>query len=290
MIKKTIASSIKTLLSNPKLIRIAFLTTFWHTVYRLYLIIYFLNTLLISRYESWVQFSDAIFYIFNKIQEFDIIGLIIGFIIVIVIGNFLIYPIGEASIVYYIQNQGKKMASAITKGIKKFFLMFEYNGLWFAFWLYTITTITLRLLMMGILDNIILKIIIIFWFIIVLFATFFRPYTKYYILIKDLKVFDAIKKSMYLTMQNPGLTIKGVLFEMLLFVRFIINALIVVGIPTALIYLAVFFNIIDNARVEQIIWIVAGLMLLLVAYINAILESFFNLYRYKIFEKAQENE
>jgi len=55
---------------------------------------------------------------------------------------------------------------------------------------------------MGLLDNIIIQIILGMRGCIVLFATFFRPYTKYYIVIKNLRVFDAIKKSINLTLSN----------------------------------------------------------------------------------------
>ena len=289
MIKSIIKETITTLLSKPKLIRLAFLMTFGHTIYRTYLVTYFLNYILRERYESGVELSNALVYIINKIQEFDIRGFIISFVLIILIGNFLLYPIGEASLVYYMQDNAKKLSSSISKGIRKFFVMFEFNGLWFAFGMYTIITIVIRLRMMGILDNIILKILMIIWGIIVTFATFFRPYARYYIVIKNLNVFDALKKSIYLTMNNISLTFKGVIFEMLLFGRFIINTLLVIAVPLTLIYIAIFFNIIEYTRIETIIRISTGIMIILIAYINGIFEAFFTNYRYRIFEEAEKN-
>jgi predicted histidine transporter YuiF (NhaC family) len=105
----------------------------------------------------------------------------------------------------------------------------------------------------------------------------------------DLGVFDALKKSIYLVMNNLELTVKGLLFEVMLFGRFILNAFIVIAIPLGLIYLAVFLNIIDNAFVETIIRISAGVMILVISYINGIFEAFFANYRYQLFQKAEKS-
>lgn len=289
MIKKIIKDSINILLSKPKLIRLAFLTTFGHTIYRSYLVAYFLNNIIRTKYEAGVEISEALLYLITKIQEFNIIGIIITVIAIVIIWNFLIYPIWGASIIYFIKDEGKSLAKAIWKGIKKFFVMFEFNGLGFAFGWYTLITIAIRLRIMGVLDNIILKILLVLWWIIVLFATIFWPYAKYYIICKNNGVFDAIKNSIYLALTNIGLTLKGILFEMVLLLRFIINAIVVIGVPLILIYVAVFFNIIDNQLVEIIIWITTGVVILLISYINGIFEAFFSNYRFKLFEKAEQN-
>ncbi|MDR0650014.1 MAG: hypothetical protein LBG59_01005 [Candidatus Peribacteria bacterium] len=288
MIKQIIKESVTFLLSKPKLVRLAFLTTFGHTIYRTYLIAYFLNYILRTRYESGIEISNAFLYLINKVQELNMRGFIISLILIIVIGNFLLYPIGEAAVIYYIKEGGNKLATAITKGIKKFFVMFEFNGLGFAFGFYTLITVIIRIRMMGILDSPILKAIIIMRGIIVLITTLMRPYTKYYITMQDLGVFDALKKSIYLVINNLDLTIKGLLFEVMLFGRFILNAFIVIVIPLGLIYLAVFFNIIDNALVESIIRISAGVMVIIISYINGIFEAFFTNYRYKLFQEAEK--
>jgi formate hydrogenlyase subunit 3/multisubunit Na+/H+ antiporter MnhD subunit len=85
--------------------------------------------------------------------------------------------------------------------------------------------------------------------------------------------------------------VKGVCFEMLLFARFFLNAFLVIAVPLALVFLAVHFNIIENAWIENTIWIITVAVLLFIAYINAIFEAFFTKYWYQIFQKAeQENE
>jgi len=289
MIKKAINTSINFLLKHPSLIRLAFFTTFGHTIYRTYLLTYFANNIAKLKYESWVDLSDAILYLINKVQEFNIMGLIVTLIIVIIIRSIWIYPVGEAALLYHIKNEGRHIASSISKGMRKFFVMLEFNGLGFAFGLYTLITVIGRLRMMEILDNIILQIVIWLRGILVFFATFLRPYTKYYIIEKDLGVFDAIKKSIYLSMNNLWLTFRAVLFELILLVRFFINAFLIVAIPLALIYIALFFGIIENAIVEKLIRIITGIIILVITYINGIFEAFFSAYRLEIFKKAEQN-
>ncbi|MDR0370191.1 MAG: hypothetical protein LBH96_07020 [Candidatus Peribacteria bacterium] len=85
MIKKIVKDSINTLLSKPKLIRLAFLTTFGHTIYRSYLVAYFLNNIIRTKYEAGVEISEALLYLITKIQEFNIIGIIIIVIAIVII-------------------------------------------------------------------------------------------------------------------------------------------------------------------------------------------------------------
>ena len=185
MIKTIVKESIHMLLSKPKLIRLAFLTTFGHTIYRTYLVTYFLNNIIRTKYEAGVEISQALLYFITKIQEFNILGIIITVIVIVTIGNFLIYPIGCASIIYFIEDEGKNLSRAIGKGMKKFFRMFEFNGLGFAFGRYTLITVTIRLRIMGVLDNLVLKTLMILRGATVIFATVFWPYAKYCIVCKN---------------------------------------------------------------------------------------------------------
>lgn len=241
------------------------------------------------KYETGVDTSEAMLYLFNTVQELNIRRIIIAFLLIVLIGYFWIYPIGEATIIYSIKDEGKKLSSAIHKGLKKFFPMMEYKALGSFLGMYTIITITTRMRVMGILDNIVIKAILILRGLLSLFTIFFWNYIKYYIVVYDLPVFDAFKKSVSLTVLNLGLTFKGVIFEIFLTLRFFINAAVLVGIPLGLIYIAVYFNIIEHAWVETLIWVITLLLLLAITYINGIFEAFFTGYRYKIFQEAEKN-
>jgi hypothetical protein len=203
MIKAIVQQSIHFLLRKPKIIRLSFLTTFGHTIVRIYIVSYFLVSVVRTRYEAGVDISTAILYLFNKIQELNIRGVIIPFVLVILIRYIYIYHIGEASLIYYIQNEGKKFFSALHRGIQKFFPMMGNNALFgMGLGLYTVVTYTIRLNMMDLLGNIAIKGILIMRWLIALFITIFAPYVKYYITMYDMTVFDAFRKSISLTLGN----------------------------------------------------------------------------------------
>ena len=203
MIKSIIQQSTHFLLEKPKIIRLSFLTTFGHTIVRMYLIAYFLSSIVRSRYESGMDISTAILYLFNKIQELNIRGVIIPFALVILIRYLYVYHVGTASLIYYIQNDGKKFFTAIRKGFSKFFPMMGSNALFgMGLGLYTVVTYTIRIGFMDLLGNVVIKIILIMWRAIALFIAVFAPYVKYYITTRDMNVFDAFKKSISLTAGN----------------------------------------------------------------------------------------
>lgn len=57
-------------------------------------------------------------------------------------------------------------------------------------------------------------------------------------------MYDAIKRSGFYAIRNLWQTIKFVLLEFLLVIRFLINIIIVIGIPFVLVYIASILNII----------------------------------------------
>ena len=203
MIKSLVQQSIHFLLEKPKIIRLSFLTTFGHTIVRIYLVAYFLMNIVRTRYESGLDTSTAILYLFNKIQELNIRGFIIPFVVIIVIRYVYVYHIGTASLIYYIQSDGKKFFTALARGIKKFFPMMGSSALFgMGLGLYSVVTYTIRLGFMDLLGNVVVKIILIMWRTIALFIAIFAPYVKYYITTHDMNVFDAFKKSVSLTLGN----------------------------------------------------------------------------------------
>lgn len=62
------------------------------------------------------------------------------------------------------------------------------------------------------------------------------------------------------------------------------------GIPLGLVYIAVWLNVLDNSLVEVVIWVVAGALLLILAYINCIIETFFLTYWYQAYQAISKKE
>ena len=284
MFRQILSDSVTVLFQNPKLIRLSFLTLVFYSIVRIYFIVYYFNTFLLYKYESWVQLSDAFIYVLDKLNNQWILRAVI-WVIVVLIWYLWFHPIGEASVVSALDNPQQSAFRSFVRGSGKFFPMLEYSWLSIPFWVFTFCTVMLRLYLMDIFDNIFITIIVgIRWFL-VLFASVCWSYARIIIALEGCQVFDAIKKSTSLAMNNLGLSVKLMFVELLLMLRFIVIGLLIVGIPVLLIYIAVWLDVIQNSFVETTIRVVAASLLLIIAYLNCIVEAFFLTYWYQAYRK-----
>lgn len=284
MFRQILSDSVTVLFQNPKLIRLSFLTLVFYSIVRIYFIVYYFNTFLLYKYESWVQLSDAFIYVLDKLNNQWILRAVI-WVIIVLIWYLWFHPIGEASVVSALDNPQQSAFRSFVKGSGKFFPMLEYSWLSIPFWVFTFCTVMLRLYLMDIFDNIFITIIVgIRWFL-VLFASVCWSYARIIIALEGCQVFDAIKKSTSLAMNNLGLSVKLMFVELLLMLRFIVIGLLIVGIPVLLIYIAVWLDVIQNSFVETTIRVVAASLLLVIAYLNCIVEAFFLTYWYQAYRK-----
>ena len=284
MFRQILSDSVTVLFQNPKLIRLSFLTLVFYSIVRIYFIVYYFNTFLLYKYESWVQLSDAFIYVLDKLNNQWILRAVI-WVIIVLIWYLWFHPIGEASVVSALDNPQQSAFRSFVRGSGKFFPMLEYSWLSIPFWVFTFCTVMLRLYLMDIFDNIFITIIVgIRWFL-VLFASVCWSYARIIIALEGCQVFDAIKKSTSLAINNLGLSVKLMFVELLLMLRFIVIGLLIVGIPVLLIYIAVWLDVIQNSFVETTIRVVAASLLLVIAYLNCIVEAFFLTYWYQAYRK-----
>ena len=287
-LKSTIKDSISLLIKKPKLIHAAFLMTFGHTIVYVFFIAYFFNSIISMQYNAGINVSEALIYIFNTIQELNILAVIITFILIALIGYFYIYPVAEATLISTMKEWGNNLAKALNQGLKKFFYMLEYRSLSAFLGVYTIITVTIRLRVMGILESIIIKPIIIIRLISSLFTIIFRPYLKFYVVLKDIPVFDAMKKSVLLTLGNFRLTLKALCMDFFFMGKLFLNAILIAILPIGVFYGAVTFWLIEYKAVEIILRSIVWIALLLITYLNSIYEAFLINFWYHIFETAEE--
>lgn len=284
MFRQILSDSVTVLFQNPKLIRLSFLTLVFYSIVRIYFIVYYFNTFLLYKYESWVQLSDAFIYVLDKLNNQWILRAVI-WVIIVLIWYLWFHPIGEASVVSALDNPQQSAFRSFVRGSGKFFPMLEYSWLSIPFWVFTFCTVMLRLYLMDIFDNIFITIIVGIWGFLVLFASVCWSYARIIIALEGCQVFDAIKKSTSLAMNNLGLSVKLMFVELLLMLRFIVIGLLIVGIPVLLIYIAVWLDVIQNSFVETTIRVVAASLLLVIAYLNCIVEAFFLTYWYQAYRK-----
>ena len=290
MFKEILQSSVRVLLERPKIIRLAFLTLFCFSIVRLYYIIYYFNNILIWKYEGWVQISDALMYFITTLNEHHALLTVIIAVLVIIVWYLRLYPIGQASVVYALHEPKNSNMTSFMKWMNRFFPMLEYWGLSIPFWLFTFATVLIRVYLMDIYDNIVVQFMIWIWWITVILATMLWQYAEIIIALEWCPVFDAIKKSTRVAASNIGLSFKLMLVELILLLRFFIIWAIIVWIPLGLVYIAVWLDILDNSFVEGVIWIVCWALLLVLWYINCIIEAFFITYWYKAYMALTKKE
>lgn len=289
MLKSIIKDAIELLIKKPKVIQAAFLMTCGHTIVYIFFITYFFNSVIKMKYNSGIDASTALIYLFNKIQEFNITGVIMSFVLAAVIGYFYVYPVGEATLIYAVQQEGNNISKSFNQGIKKFFKMLEYRSLSTFLGIYTIITVIIRLRVMGILDSIIIKPIITIRMLSAFFTIIFWPYLKFYVVLKEIPVFDAMKKSVLLTLGNFRLTLKALIVEMIGMMRLVIIAVLSAMVPLGLMYLAINTGMMEYRGIEIFLRTITGAILLAIVYLNSIFEAFLISFWQKVFEKAEKN-
>lgn len=288
MFKRILRDSITKIVEDTRLIRLSFLVTFCHFVSIVYLIVWNINNLLTYRYEKWIPMWDALKYILTRSQNNNMTVAIIIVVAIIFIWYSLLYPIWESAMIHYLDKEGQRTWKVIWKWVNDFFVMFEFEAMMFSFSIFTYLITTLRMFMLNILDNMFIITLIIIWWVVVLLATILWSYAKFAIVLEWQNVFSAIKRSASLTIMNFWTTIKFVVIQLFLMIRFLINAIVVMGIPFLIVYIAIRLNVIESKVVWYVIAISVVVLLFLMAYINAIIEAFFMTYRYKVYKSITE--
>jgi hypothetical protein len=150
--------------------------------------------------------------------------------------------------------------------------------------------VLIRIYLMDIFDNIMIQFMIVIRWVIVVLATMLWQYAQIIIALEWCPVFDAIKKSTKVAASNLSLSFKLMLVELILLLRFFVIWAIIVWIPLWLVYIAVWLDILNNSFVEGIIWVVCWALILILSYINCIIEAFFITYWYKAYTALTEKE
>ena len=290
MFRQILQSSVRTLLERPNIIRLGFLTLFCFSIVRLYYIVYYFNNILIWKYESWVQISDALMYFISTLNNHHAMWSVIIAVIVIIVWYLWLYPIGQAAVVNALHYPEKSSTTVFFKGVNRFFPMLEYGGLSIPFWLFTFFTVIIRLDLMDVLSNGLVEAMVWIWWLMVILASVLWQYVVIIISLEGCQVFDAIKKSTKIAFSNITLSTQLMLVELVLLLRFLITWAIIVWIPLWLVYIAIWLDIMNNSFVEWTIWVIWWILLFLLSYINCIIETFFLTYWYKAYIAITKNE
>lgn len=269
---------------DNKIIRLTFITSFFHSMIAILLIIIDLNSLLAKNYENGLYIGKVAQYFIEEISKNHFITVIVSITIVLFLAYSIIYPIGQAAIIHYLHHPKETMRQALKRGRKDFFSMFEFGVI-------AIICSPIVLILIA------FKILIIQWSrttwsiiwlgsrtLILLLTNNLKAYTRYFITIEDQPVYEALKSSFAMAGHNIKNTFKYIRVQTILLINFSFNLLLILWIPLLLIYLSISRNIIQYDIIKVIVYISFFVMVLLGSYISAIIRAFFAYYRYEIFK------
>ena len=284
MRKRILRESIGAIADDPKIIRLATITTFVHSLLFILYSLYVAFSLTAETRDPDGLMSLLSSYLDILAPSSEAIVVYVLIAIVLLICYALLPPIWDAAMIDYIDTSQKSTTLSFGKWFTKFVPMFEYNGT-IAFM--NLITPTFALSRMIVYDslNILTGTLLVMRYICALLAMFLLPYTKYFITLHDMSYFEAMRQSMKLAAMHFGTTMKFVTINILLYIRFAINIVIVIGIPLWLIYLASRLDFAGTRRFNIFVVSVFLILLSFTAYINGIIEAFFTTYRWKVYKE-----
>ena len=127
MLKSILKNSIDYMKSDHKIIRLTLATSFFHSLIASLLIILNVNTLFARNYENGLYVGKVAEFFVQEINKNQVISRVIGIAIVLFLAYSIVYPIGQAAIIYYFNSKERSIRKALKKGRESFFPMFEYG-------------------------------------------------------------------------------------------------------------------------------------------------------------------
>jgi hypothetical protein len=136
--------------------------------------------------------------------------------------------------------------------MNRFFPMFEFDAAISLFNVLIFFIVASRMWAMEILWQPLVLIVMIIWLLAIFIFSLLLPYTRLVITLEHEDFIDAMKRSMQLAIRHIGITLRYVVINYILYARFVINILVVAGIPLLLIYLALSLGILGNWIIQTI--------------------------------------
>lgn len=296
MFKQLLISSIKFVIDHPMVVRIAFLTGFVETLMSFWRYWNFLYVILEHNVDisniQWTlgEFLKAIFSLALDNISFRRVVLLL---FLRWAWYLILYPFWYAMMVAYAQH--KSVAKSFNIAVKRYFTT-------------TIAHTTLSFITLGswhlwlvryfysrqILDNILIQIFLILVWSFLLVTTFIYAYANITAISDDfdsdrpmVQSQEALKHSSKVAMKHPFITIKFLIFSLLLQIRFFLTTIFVIGIPAVLIWFLIQLWLIGETTIIPVTLISSWILLLFGMYVNSIVDAFFAVYRYQLYDELK---
>lgn len=297
MFKRILWESLQEVAEHPMLVRIAFLTWFVHTLASFWRFGYTFYVIL----EKNVDISSIEWTLWEYIKAiFDVAAGELSFwttvsiIIALAIGYVFLYPIGHGMMISYIQDHSG--VKALRSALKKYFTITITEWLLAAVTFGGFHLLALRYFYQrGILWNILVEILILLVASFVLGCTFLYAYGNIAAVTDTFdtsrpadQAREALKHSSHVAVSHPMTTLKFMLLSLFLELRFFVTTIVVIAIPAFLVRVALQLWIVSNESAVATVMICIGLLLIASIYINSIIDAFFTVYRYKLYNELKQ--
>lgn len=105
MFKSLVQESIHEMHHDVNIIRLTFLTSFFHSLIAILLIILNLNDLLARHYENGLYIGKVAKFFVQEINKNHIVAVFITITVSLFIAYSIVYPIGQSAIIHYFKNK-----------------------------------------------------------------------------------------------------------------------------------------------------------------------------------------
>jgi hypothetical protein len=165
--------------NDHQIIRLTLVTSFFHSLIASLLIILNVNTLFARNYENGLYVGKVAEFFVQQINKNQIINRVIIISILLFIAYSIVYPIGQAAIIYYLNDKKKSINDALRKGRTIFFPMFEYGILSLILSPTVYRLALLKIAVSGGLHGSFTIFMMIFWFVAMTIINGLKVFTRY---------------------------------------------------------------------------------------------------------------
>lgn len=288
MLKSILKNSIDYMKNDHKIIRLTLVTSFFHSLIASLLIILNVNTLFARNYENGLYVGKVAEFFVQEINTNHVISRVIGIAIVLFLAYSLIYPIGQAAIIHYLNDKDKSIRWALKKWRENFFPMFEYGivSLIISPTVYWLTI--LKIAVSGGIHGSFTIFLLLLRFGVMSLINCLKIYTRYIMTLEGKGPYESVLKSCNLSLKNIKESFKFIRIQTILMINFSLNIFIILLPSIILIYLAIVCNVIQYSWVKWTIYGLFFLSIFLGSYASSMIRAFFAYFRQEIYNKVNK--
>ena len=287
MHKDIIHRSIQHMSSDPNIIRITFLTSFFHSLIVTLLLILNTNKLFVNHYENGLYIGKIAEFLIQEINKNHVVVWVIGITIILFVLYSFVYPVWQAAVIHYLHRK-KSIGHSLKSALKYFFPMFEYGFICLIFSPVAFFILAYKVFLLDKVSSSWIIGLFVLWFVIMLVVNTLKIYTRYFIVLQQMWTLEAIKASFYKVLKSFGETFRYMKMQTLLLINFSLNIVLIIGVPVLLIYLSISWWIIDLWWVKFAVYFVFFFLVILGSYMSSFIRAFFAYYWYEMYNKIKK--